>query len=759
MTQVGLEFIARDRSRAGVNSFRGSLAMTGRSVRRLGSNLLALAGVGGGFYMLGNVIRESRREFGDFETGLAKISTQLDAATMHYMPGYRRQLLKLSAAYGETKTALTGGLFDVLSAEIDPSDALNVLETNLQSAKGGFTDTAIATKAAVRVMKAYDYEADQLTRVHDIMHATVKQGIMTFEEYAGAIGDVLGTSAFLKVDFEVVGASMAAMTRSGLDAGKSIVALKNIFNQFQYPTEASRVVAEELGFKLNEASIQGAGLVTIIEKLSAANARQLQVLMPSMRGMAGFAGQLKNAAGLARGYAKNLDSAGRMQANFAKAAATDSYSIEQSTQRWSNFKILLGEVTSPIQTAAFKSLTETMEENRSSIIRWAEDVVEGARMVKQVLPIFMAYRALKAVPKPSGKSSPGTASGWGFDFSEYEGFGLDGYQQERLPPGYLNIPKERAEYMRKMAERANALSFVGPPEPEPAAGGVDPAVVSARTDAQIVADTREKLASIRSMDYLTRMEKIQNLKAYMAAHADTLKGVTEAEKLLTDEMTAILESRADAMKVYMAELREDSQNTGLYVSEKFAEASRSIESGLSGAFMNLRQEGSNFRSFMVDVFQSIQDSFAQMLADMAARVLMNATIAPLMSGLGGVLGNMFSGGGMITAGGTAAGGGNPYFMHSGWVPEGVPSFQTGRGLKSNEMAAIIEKDELLAPADQVVRSPFGRSAPPTVVINNNTGKQIEQDSPSQFDGEKWVVSLVAKNIAEGGSLSKLIGKK
>jgi len=765
MTQVGMEFIARDKSRAGINSFNSNLTITGRSVQRLGGSLLRLAGVGGGFYLLGNVLRASRQEFGGFETGMAKISTQLDAATMHYLPTYRKELMKMSAAYGESKTALTEAMFDILSATIAPAEAMKFLTTTVKSAKGGFTDAAVTTKASARVMMAYGMAASDVTRINDIMHGSVKQGIMTFNDFAESIGKVLGLASFLKVDFEAVGASIAAMTRSGLTADEAVTALKNVFNQFKYPTQASRDVAMELGFALDETSIQGRGLITIMEKLSKAQARHLEVLMPSMRGVAGFAGMLKNAGGLARDYSLNLDSAGRMQTNFAKAAATDSYSIGQSTQRWSNFKIMLGEVTSPIQTAALKSLTETMEENRAGIIRWANNVVEGAGMIKNVLPIFWAYRALKMAEmnKQLGAATKrkraDTAGGFGLDFSEYEGFGLNGYQPERLPPGHLNIPAERAEYMRKMAERAKALSFVGPPEPTTIAA--DDAAVSARTNAQIVADTREKLASIRALDTMTRMEKIENLKSYMAEHGYTMAGVTEQEKLLTAEIISLISSRQDAMEVYIAELREDMENTALYISDKFAEASRSIESGLSSAFLSLREKGSNFRSFMVNVFTSIQDSFAKMLADMAARAIQNAAIAPLMSGLSGALGSLFGPGAAVGAGGQAFTPSNPYGLatvpvrHTGWVPDGVPSFQRGRGLKSNEMAAIIEKDELLAPADKVVRSAGGGSAP-SIIIYNESGQPIQKKSEPEFDGESWVISLIAQNYKQGGSLQKML---
>ena len=668
--KVILEILAKNRAAGELAAFRGGLEGTGRAVKRLAGSMMAMAGVGGGMYMIGSVLRSSRTEFADFEKGLAKVSTQLDEHTMHFMPTYRAELMRMSADYGAAKTALTEGLFDVLSASIGPGKALSVLETNLRSAKGGFTDTAIATKAAVRVMKAYGYEADQMVRIHDIMHGTVKQGIMTFEEYAGAIGDVLGTAAFLKVDFEAVGASMASMTRSGLDASKSVVALKNIFNQFQYPTQAARDVAAELGFALDETSISGGGLITIIEKLSDANARQLKVLMPSMRGMAGFAGQLKNAAGLARGYAENLESAGRMQTNFAKAAATDSFRVEQATEKWSNFKILLGEVTSPIYTAGISSLTDVFEENRSAIRRWASDTVEGAGMVKKVLPIYWLYAGLKmkGLRAELAEAEKFRFSGGGG--GRFGGYGAGGGWEE---PG-----DEAAK--------------------QTGAGGAEVAAVIARTNAEILADTREKLASIRSMHDKTRMEKIRMLEDYRMAHFGITSEIEASEKLLNDEMLSLQQSRVNAMDVYYAELREDMQNTSLYTSEKFAEAGRAIEGSMSGAFESMISGGASWRDAMNQFFTDVGNSFAKMAADMAARAAMTGIMDIVMGGRGGS---------MITAGGSAAGGGNPYFLHGGGiagvhgtrkpVPFGTfanaPRFHLG----SDEVPAILQRGERVIP--------------------------------------------------------------
>lgn len=75
----------------------------------------------------------------------------------------------------------------------------------------------------------------------------------------------------------------------------------------------------------------------------------------------------------------------------------------------------------------------------------------------------------------------------------------------------------------------------------------------------IIDATRERINAVRHMDYATRMERIQNLKAYVAANKEALEQVLEANKLLQDELKALELSKLyelrrwgrDAVNVWM----------------------------------------------------------------------------------------------------------------------------------------------------------------------------------------------------------------
>ena len=263
----------------------------------------------------------------------------------------------------------------------------------------------------------------------------------------------------------------------------------------------------------------------------------------------------------------------------------------------------------------------------------------------------------------------------------------------------------------------------------------------------ILASTREKLASIRSMHDKTRMEKIQILEDYRVAHFGHTEEIEAAEQLLKDEILSIQQSRVDAMKVYNAELQEDMEYSALYAKEKFVDAAQEIEGSMSSAFQSMIQGGANFRDAMRQFFMDIGTSFGKMASDMMARAIMMKTMGIIMGG-GGL------GGDAVGAGGQAFTPSNPYGLatnpvqrHSGWVPYGTPSFQRGRGLKSNEMAAIIEKDEMLVPNKQIAKGVSGSAnyEPKFNIIIVRDEKAAYLEAMNSKEGEKSYIRHASRN--------------
>ena len=317
----------------------------------------------------------------------------------------------------------------------------------------------------------------------------------------------------------------------------------------------------------------------------------------------------------------------------------------------------------------------------------------------------------------------------------------------------------------------------------------DAVVDNAEVNKQILDDTREHLTSIRSMHDKTRMEKIQILEDYRMAHFGHTEEIEAAEQLLKDEILSLQKSRVDAMKVYNAELREDMQDSALYISEQFASAARSIEGSMSSAFQSMISGGASWKEAMRQFFLDVGNAFAKMASDMAARTLMagvmggggetaaaaltvagasaataittasvamtstfmaaGTTVSAAITAAGAAAAaaiaaaNLGSGIGSLHTGWVPAGASS---FHNGWVPTSMPSFHGGRSMKSNEMVALIEKDEMIVPNKQIVKGISSANYEPKfniIIVRDEKAAQIE--AMNSKEGEKSYIRHASRN--------------
>ncbi len=228
------------------------------------------------------------------------------------------------------------------------------------------------------------------------------------------------------------------------------------------------------------------------------------------------------------------------------------------------------------------------------------------------------------------------------------------------------------------------------------------------------------------------------VEAARKSGADELEIVTETNDAIIADHQRVIAVRVGGMQVYHDELQADMAQSALYTSDKFAEAARSIEGSMSGAFESMISGGSDWKDAMSNFFTEIGNAFAKMVADMVARALMAQAVSSLMGMFGGMAAG--AGGSMTTAGGSAAGGGNPYFLHSGGiagrdgirkpVPFGTfanaPRMHIG-GLAGDEVPAILQKGERVIPKGEDTGG---------TVINNTYINAIDTQSFQQALGKE-----------------------
>jgi len=669
-TTVGVEFIARNRSAAGISAFNSSLGTTTMYLRRLMTAALAVGGVYGIGYMI--------------KTEIEAMHTTINLADRLGMSTEALTTLQHAAK-------MTGVEQEQLTTSLDFFNrTLGDAQKGLPSAQKAFTDWGISLKgmAGLNLDEKIGIVADQINKLgSESQKAAARQDLFGkgSQTLAGLFAEGSKGIAAYRQETEKFGLILKAIDASQVEAAeKALTRLNELFGGIR------RQIVIELAPYIEAAASAFVNWATAGEGVGANVSRAFEIASLSV---VEFANQLE---AIPARYNEIMASMMRFNAMMEKTAIGRAGALGR--------RIVGGE--DPAKLAAEYE---------------AKAAEARARAQANLTGVEQFYADLRAKAQERAAALPREGA---LDISPSA---LEKIAAMKRYIAQTNAPAMSAEEMRAVVER-----------------------------------TREAIDSIRHMDDLTRQERIANLKAYASANAEELGKVAEANRALNDEILAIERSRVDAMKVYQAELREDMQNINLYISERFADTARNIEGSLSNAFNSMIADGASWRDAMSQFFIDVGNAFSRMAADMVAREAAARIIQPLMGGLmdivGGGAGTDIGGGyaaklnaDLIMAGEAHTGGRVGALNARRWVDtslfENAPRFHD---LRPGETAVIAQDDEVIS---RPGRSRAGQ--PPSVVINNYTGQKFESQGPS-FDGERWVVGIVAQNIKQGGGLKKMI---
>jgi len=190
---------------------------------------------------------------------MAKISTVANSTEVS-IDDLGEGVMDLSNASGLGTADLQAGLYDVLSAGVATSGALDYLEVAVKSAKGGFTDTATAVDGLTSTLNAYGLESSEATRVANEMMVAQNLGKTTFGEMAGVIGKVAPTANALNISTQELFSSLAVLTANGIATSESVSGLKAAFSNIAKPTKEASDAAAALGVEFNADALASKGL-------------------------------------------------------------------------------------------------------------------------------------------------------------------------------------------------------------------------------------------------------------------------------------------------------------------------------------------------------------------------------------------------------------------------------------------------------------------------------------------------------------------
>lgn len=259
----------------------------------------------------------------DFENGMAKVATIADTSKVS-LDSLRKGLLELSNQTGISVNELTEAEYQAISAGVDTANSVKFLEAAVKAAKGGFTDTATAVDALSTVLNAYGLKASETKRITDEMMVAQNYGKTTFGEMARSIGNVIPIAAALNVSTKELFASLAVLTKNGIQTSEAVTGLKAALSNIMKPSSEASKLAKQLGLDFSAAHLQSVGWAKFLEEVkekTGGAADKMAILFGSVEAL--------NAVTVLAGKgAQDFSTALEMMAN---AAGTTDKAFEQVT--------------------------------------------------------------------------------------------------------------------------------------------------------------------------------------------------------------------------------------------------------------------------------------------------------------------------------------------------------------------------------------------------------------------------------------------
>ena len=345
----------------------------------------------------------------DFETAMAKVQTIADESVS--FEGLRDGILELSTESGVAATDVAENVYNAISAGQETADAVGFVATATKLATAGFADSADALDILTTTLNAYGMEADQATKVSDILVQTQNMGKTTVGDLASSMGKIIPTAKAANVELEQIAAGYAKLTANGINTAEATTYFNSMLDELSKSGTGVDVALRELtGKGFAELMSEGNSLADVLaivqeyadkagvsfgDMWSSTTAKKAaSVLSDTSAKLGDF-----NAAVDAM-----KDSTGATEKAFETVSGTTAGTLNKSLNDLKNLSIEIGTTCLPAVTEAAKVLRDVLEK----LSGWWNSLNEDQQ--EMVIKAALAAAALGPIVSIFGKLTSGIGS-------------------------------------------------------------------------------------------------------------------------------------------------------------------------------------------------------------------------------------------------------------------------------------------------------------------------------------------------------------
>ena len=166
----------------------------------------------------------------EYETAIAKVSTIADANAVP-IEEMSSEIMKLSNTTGIAASQIADDVYNAISAGQQTGDAVNFVSYSTKLAKAGFAESAQTLDVLTTILNAYGMEAEEVSKVSDMLVQTQNKGKVSVGELSSVMGKIIPTANANNVALEQLCAGYAIMTSKGIAAAETTTYMNSMLNE------------------------------------------------------------------------------------------------------------------------------------------------------------------------------------------------------------------------------------------------------------------------------------------------------------------------------------------------------------------------------------------------------------------------------------------------------------------------------------------------------------------------------------------------
>ncbi|MEV6258084.1 phage tail tape measure protein [Nocardia sp. NPDC051911] len=235
----------------------------------MAAGLKSAALIGFGAFAIGAA--ESIRSAGDFEASQERLVTTA-GETREQLGLVSQGLLDMAGKVGYSAQELSTAMYTVESGGYHGADGLKIMQAAAQGAREEGSHLTPVVDAVTTALTDYHLPADQAARVTSQLISAVGHGKATFEEFTGALSQVLPQASTAGMSLEEVTGALASMTIHGMSAQQASQNLNDAITHFNSMTAPMRSEIEQLGLSAHDlqANLGKTGIAGTVQQVAEA---------------------------------------------------------------------------------------------------------------------------------------------------------------------------------------------------------------------------------------------------------------------------------------------------------------------------------------------------------------------------------------------------------------------------------------------------------------------------------------------------------